>query len=102
MPGTAATEPGRQSKQTLRSHLPGTGLAFPAGQFRHAAALDEPVSGLYVPSGHGAKVWLALAAPTAAQYPPTAQLLQVLCPGEALNVPIPHAVHCEAPCPGLY
>ena len=57
------------------------GLAFPGRHARHDSALEAPSSGLYVPEGHGANVWLALAAPTDAQKPPTGQRLHVDAPG---------------------
>ena len=67
MPLFGAALPGRQSLHALAAELPGIGLALPAMHWRHELALDWPRSGLYVPASHWAKVWLALAAPTAAQ-----------------------------------
>ena len=51
----------------VRSILPGTGLAFPAGQRSQVALLVAPTAPLQVPTGRGSKVMLALAAPTCAQ-----------------------------------
>ena len=65
--------PGRQSEHTLELLLPGVGLALPGEHWMHDVLLDVPSAGLYVPGGHCVNVWLALAAPTAPQKPPTGQ-----------------------------
>ena len=66
-PGSAAYEPGRQTLHAVRSVLPVIGLALPAGQLSQVALLVAPTAPLQVPTGHGSKVMLALAAPTSAQ-----------------------------------
>ena len=83
-PPLAAKLPGRQSRHTLASLLPGTGLALPAAHCTHAVWLDAPVCGLYVPAGHWVYAMLALAAPSEAQKPPTGHGLQLAAPVEAL------------------
>ena len=77
------------------------GFALPAGHARHASLLLAPVALLYVPAGHGSKVWLAVAAPTAAQKPPDGQALQLLEPGSELYVPAAQATHVLEPGLGL-
>ena len=101
VPLLAAIEPGRHALQTAGSELPGIGFALPAGHARHASRLLAPVDGLYVPTGHCSKVWLAAAAPTSAQNPPDGHGLQLLEPGSALYVPAAHGMHAEAPGFGL-
>ena len=101
VPLLAAYEPGRHILQTAGSELPGIGFALPGEHARHATLLLAPVAGLYVPTGHCSKVWLAVAAPTVAQKPPDGHGLQLLDPGSALYVPASHAMHAEAPGFGL-
>ena len=100
-PGKAAAEPGRHSAQELLKIDPGTGLAVPTAHSRHELLLDAPRSGLYVPAGHCSKVIAALAAPSTAQKPPSAQSEHAEAPATAAKVPTPHAVHSPAPLTGL-
>jgi len=61
------------------------------------ALLLAPVSGLYVPAGHGVKAMLALAAPMLAQKPPTGHSEQPEAPICALYEPAGHCAHSTAP-----
>ena len=96
-PGSAAYEPGRQILHAVRSVLPVTGLALPAGQPSQVALFVAPSALLHEPAGHASNVMLALAAPTCAQKPPEGHSSHREAPGRVLKVPGGHCVHSAAP-----
>ena len=90
--------------QTSALLLPGIGLALPAAHAMHDALLDAPVSGLYVPAGHGSNVCRTLAAPSEAQKPPLGHWSHVVARRSSLSVPVGHVMQLSADSPssGLY
>ena len=103
MPACGAALPGRQDWQAAGSLLLGMGLALPTGHAMHAALLEAPRVGLYVPAGQGVNVCRMLAAPSAAQNPPTGHSSQAVARRASLSLPAGQAMQLlsEKPSFGL-